>query len=168
MNNIVGLLLVILFGGAGLISTFAIISLLMPAQLERAHFVLETGMGRSLLLGLVNFLFAGVVSVVLALPARAGGIVAGIFIFLIALIALAVAAMTLFGLAAVTSLLGGRLGETGSLVTTYIRGGVLLLLACLTPYLGWFVFTPLVFWTALGATIQTIFRRQPKVEAGKV
>lgn len=163
MNNIVGLLLVILFGGAGLISIFVIVNLILPTPIERARTALESGMGRSLLLGLVNFLFAGVVGVVLALPARVGGIVAGVFVFLIGLVALAVAAFALFGLVALTSLLGSRIGGTKSPVTTHVRGGVLLLLACLTPYLGWFVFTPLVLWTALGAAIQTFFRRKEKV-----
>ncbi len=167
MNNIVGLLLVILFGGAGLISILAIINLLIPAPVERTRAILETSLGRSLLLGLVNFLFAGVVGIVLALPARVGGIVAGIFVFLIGLVALAVVAFTLFGLVAVTSLLGSRIGETKSPITTHVRGGILLLLACLTPYLGWFVFTPLVLWTALGAAIQTIFRKKENIADAK-
>lgn len=163
MNNILGLLLVILFGGAGLISIFAILNLLMPAPVERTRLTLETGLGRSLLLGLVNFLFAGVFAGLLSLPARVGGIVAGIFVFLIGLVALTVAALTLFGLVAITALLGSRLGETKSPVATHIRGGILLLLACLTPYLGWFVFTPLALWAAFGAAIQTIFRKKEKI-----
>lgn len=163
MNNIVGLLFIILFGGAGLISIFTIVNLVLPAPVERARLALETSLGRSLLLGVVNFLFAGVVGVVLALPIRAGGIVAGVFVFLIALIALAVVAFILFGLVAISSMLGGRMGETKSPVAAHVRGGGLLLLACLTPYFGWFVFTPLVLWTALGAAIQTVFRKKEKV-----
>ena len=162
MNNIVGLLLVILFGGTGLISIFIIVNLILPTPIEQTRSILETNMGRSLLLGFVNFLFAGVVGVALALPARVGGIVAGIFVFLIGLVALTVAVLTLFGLVALTSLLGNRIGEMKSPVTTHIRGGILLLLACLTPYLGWFIFTPLVLWTALGATVQTLFRKKEK------
>ena len=162
MNNIVGLLLIILFGGAGLISILTIINLLMPIPVERTRTILEINMGRSLLLGLVNFSFAAVVGIVLALPARIGGIMAGIFVFLIGILALAVAALTLFGLVSLTSLLGNRIGEAKSPVTTHIRGSVLLVLACLTPYLGWFIFTPLVLWTAFGATIQTLFRKKEK------
>jgi len=162
MNNIVGLLLIILFGGTGLISIFIIVNLILPTPIERTRSILETNMGRSLLLGFVNFLFAGIVGVVLALPARVGGIVAGIFVFLIGLVALTVAVLTLFGLVALTSLLGNRIGEMKSPVTTHIRGGILLLLACLTPYLGWFIFTPLVLWTAFGATVQTLFKKKEK------
>lgn len=160
MNNILGLLLLILFGGAGLISIFTIINLLLPVPIEKTRTTLETSLGRSLLLGFVNFLFAGVVGVLFALPARAGGILAGIFVFLIGLLALAVTVLTLLGLSSAISMLGSRIGETKLPVTTYIRGGVLLLLACLTPYLGWFIFTPVVIWTSFGAAIQTLFRRR--------
>jgi len=167
MNNIFGLLLVVLFGGAGLISIFAILNLLLPAPVERTRSIVETSLGRSLLLGLVNSLFAGIVIALLTLPTHTGGVIAGIFGFLIGLILIFVAALTLFGLVAITSLLGSRIGEAKSSVTTHLRGAVLLLLACLTPFLGWFVFTPLVLWTAFGAAIQTLFRKQPKVEAEK-
>ena len=161
MNNIFGLLLVILFGGAGLISIFAIVNLLLPISVERTRTSLETNMGRSLLLGIVNSLFAGALfALCFWLAQRMGGLVAGVFIFLGGLIGLAVTLSTLLGLVAATSLLGTRIGETKSPVTTHLRGGVMLLLACLTPYFGWFVFTPLVVWTAFGASIQALFRRK--------
>lgn len=160
MNNIFGLLLVILFGGAGLISIFTIIRLLLPLPVERTRATLENSLGRSLLLGFVNFLFAGILVALLMWPTRIGGVVAGIFVFLAGLVGLAVAALVLLGLVAATSLLGSRMGEAKSPVTAQLRGGVLLLLACLTPYLGWFVFAPLAVWTALGSGIQSILRRK--------
>jgi hypothetical protein len=162
MDKIPGLLLLILFSGAGLISTFAIINLLLPIPVERTRASLENLLGRSLLLGLVNFLFAVVIAALLIWPTRVGGIVAGIFAFLAGSVVLAVIVLTLLGLVAATSLLGSRTGETKSPVTSHLRGGVLLLLACLTPYLGWFIVTPLVLWTAFGAAIQALFRRKEK------
>jgi sorbitol-specific phosphotransferase system component IIBC len=68
------------------------------------------------------------------LPTRIGGVVAGIFFFLAGLVGLTV--IVLIGLIAATSLLGSRMGEAKSPVTTQLRGGVLLVLACLTPYFG--------------------------------
>ncbi len=166
MNNILGLLLVVLFGGAGLISIFAIVNLLLPVPVERTRTALETNMGRSLLLGIVNSIFAGLLfALCVWLVGRIGGYVAGIFAFLAGLIGLVVILLTLLGLVAATSLLGNRIGETKSPVTTHLRGGVMLLLACLTPYLGWFIFTPLVLWTTFGATIQAMFRRKSAVVA---
>jgi hypothetical protein len=163
MNNIFGLLLVILFGGAGLISIFTILRLLLPLPVERTRLALESSLGRSLLLGLVNFLFAGVLVALLMWPTKIGGAVAGIFIFLAGLVALAVIVLVLLGLVAATSLLGSRMGEAKSPLAVQLRGGALLVLACLTPYLGWFIFTPLVVWTALGAGIQSMLRRKSEV-----
>lgn len=77
MNNIVDFLLIILFGCAGLTAIFAILNLLLLAPVERIRVVLETSMGRSLSLGLVNSLFAGIVIVPLTLPTHAGGVIAG-------------------------------------------------------------------------------------------
>jgi hypothetical protein len=162
MNNILGLLLLILFGGAGLISIFIIINLLLPAPVKRTRAALENSLGRSLLLGLVNSILAVALSALLSLPTHTGGVVAGIFVFLIGLVALAVLALTLLGLVAVTALLGSRLAPTKSAVASHLLGGVLLLLACLTPYLGWFVFTPLVVWSGLGAAILTLARVRAK------
>jgi hypothetical protein len=125
---------------------------------------LESSPGRSLLLGLVNFVFAGIAIGLLLLPTRVGGIVAGIFVFLAGLVGMALIGLLLLGLVSAASLLGSRMGnrtgEVKSVAGTQLRGGALLLLACLTPFLGWFIFAPLVVWTALGAAIQTIFRRQ--------
>jgi hypothetical protein len=41
-----------------------------------------------------------------------------------------------------------------------LRGGLLLVLACLTPYIGWFVFTPFVLSLGLGASILALFQRK--------
>lgn len=158
MNNAGWLILGFLFGGAGLIAIFSILNLILPVPVDRARSVLETSLVRSLLLGLVNSLFAGLVIALLTLPTRAGGVIAGIFVFLIILIVLGLTALLLLGLVALTSLLAGRMDGAKSAFSGNLRGGILLVLACLTPYLGWFVITPLVLFTALGASIQTVLR----------
>ncbi len=163
MNDILGLILLVLFGGAGLIAIFIIVNLSLPAPIERARAALESGLGRSLLLGLVNSLFAGLLIVLFSLPVKGGGVIAGVFAFLIGLILLFVAALTLVGLAAAVSMLADRIGGTDATISKQIRGGILLILAGLTPYLGWFAFTPLVLWTAFGASLQALFRRKEKV-----
>jgi hypothetical protein len=35
-------------------------------------------------------------------------------------------------------------------------------LACLTPYVGWFIFTPALLCTAIGAGLLTFFQRKEK------
>ena len=160
MDNIPLLLLLVLFGGAGLIAIFTIINLLLPVPVERARDALENSLVRSLLLGLVNFLFAGLVIALLSLPAQTGGVVGGIFIFLVGLVVLVVSALLILGLVALISLLANRMEGTRSPIASRFSSGILLILACLTPYFGWFVITPLIMWTALGASIQMIFRKR--------
>ena len=163
MDNVLGLFLLILFGGAGLLSIFTIINLLLPALVEQTKVKLELSLGRSLLLGLVNSILAGVLVGLLSLPMRAGGVLAGVSVFLMGLVGLAVVGLLLLGLVSAASLLGSRVGQAGSSMQSQLRGGLLLLLACLTPFLGWWFVTPLVFWTAFGAAIQTVFRRAPRI-----
>ncbi len=162
MENVFGLLLLIVIGGAGLISVFIIVNLLLPVPVARTRAALETSLGRSLLLGLVNDLFAFVlVAGIIWLAQQAGGgIVAGILGLLALLILLAVGLFTVLGLAALSNVLGIRIGQNG--INSVTRGSILLLLAGLTPYLGWFIVTPLTLLTALGAAIQAIFRGKEK------
>jgi hypothetical protein len=77
------------------------------------------------------------------------------------LIAMAIAIPIVIGLCAVIIIMGNRLGEMRKPLFTYLRGGGLLLLACLFPFVGWFVFTPLVLWASMGSVIGTLVR--PKV-----
>jgi hypothetical protein len=159
--EILGLALFVLVSGAALISMLAAIHLLLPIPVDKARQKLETLIGRSFLLGLVNLLsFSAVVALLLWLAQLIGTWVAGLLIFLAGLIALALAAFALNGLVALTSLLGERLGKTRSPFWSDTRGGLLLVLACLTPYLGWFFFLPALVCMGLGATVQTLFQRK--------
>lgn len=160
MDNIPGLLLLVLFGGVGLIAIFTIVNLLLPVPVKRVRDVLENSLIRCLLLGLVNFLFASLVVALLSLPAQAGGVGGGIFVFLVGLVVLIVSALLILGLVALISLLANRMEETKSPFASQVSSSVLLVLACLTPYFGWFVITPLVVWTSLGASIQMLFRKR--------
>jgi len=169
MHNIVGLLSLIIFGGAGLIAMFATINLLLPVHVGRTRAALDGSLGRSLVLGVVNSLFAGIVAALLVWLAQrtGGGVASGLPGLIALLIVLLATALALLGLAGLSSLLGMRMGSGKTELAAHLRGGMLLLLACLTPYLGWFVFTPLVLWTGLGAAIQAVFRRGEAGMPGK-
>ncbi len=157
MDNIFNLLLLVLFSIASLLAFFATLILLLPAPIEKTRATLEANGGRALLLGLVNFIFFGmIVLLCLWLAEKVGGVVAGIFILIGGLIALALTALALLGLVALTQLLGMRMGSETTPFLTALRGGGLLLMAALSPYIGWFLFTPLVVWAGLGAAIQAM------------
>jgi len=165
MQNPFGLLLLIVFGGAGLISLFTVIGLLLPVPVERTRAILESSLGRSLLLGVINFLFVAMIDALFIWLAQVLSIkvISGILILLAGLLTLALALLTLLGIASLANFLGRRMDKGNNEFNANLRGGALLFLAGLTPYLGWFVFTPLVLWTAFGAAIQTVFRRKEKM-----
>ena len=69
--------------------------------------------------------------------------------------------LTFLGLVAFANLLGSRIGDdSSSPFKINLRGGVLLVLAGIAPYVGWLIFTPLVVWTGLGAAIQAFLPRR--------
>jgi len=161
MDNIFNLLLLVLFGIASLLAFFAALILLLPAPIEKTRATLEGNGGRALLLGLVNFIFFGMIALLCVwLAEKVGGVVAGIFILVGGLVTLALAVLALIGLVALAQLLGTRMGSETTPFLTTLRGSGLLLLAGLAPYIGWFLFTPLAVWAGLGAAIQTAIPRR--------
>lgn len=66
----------------------------------------------------------------------------------------------LIGLNAAVQLIGHRLDELSRPVFTHLRGGGLLLLACLVPFVGWPIFTPLLGWASIGAVIGLLKRQK--------
>jgi hypothetical protein len=161
MNNIFDLLILILLGGASILSFLAVLVLLLPGPVARTQQILEERGGRSTLLGLVNFVFFGLsVLLCLWLAEQVDGAVAAVFVLVGGGITLVLAALMIIGLAALSQLLGARIGKEATPFLTILRGGGLLVLAGLAPYVGWFLFTPLAAWAGLGAAIQTFVQRK--------
>ena len=157
----IGIILLVLLGGVTILALFLALTLLFPAAIAKIRRNLETGLGRSLLLGLVNFIFFAVLALVFSrIAEETGGFVAGVFIFMAAVILLVLTVLIVFGLVSFANILGERVGGETNPFQSILRGGTLLLLAGLAPYIGWFIFTPLVIWTGLGAAISALIRRQ--------
>ncbi len=172
--EMLGMILLVLFGGITLIALLVTVSLLLPASVESARKKIESNLLRSFLIGLVNLIFY------LALLTLLGYIISlfgqpygnttmidtsqiigpGIFIVLGILISLTVILFALRGLSALTSLLGERIGKAKNPFVSDLHGGLLLVLACLTPYIGWYIFTPFVLCLGLGASVLAISQRK--------
>jgi hypothetical protein len=163
MDKVFGLVLLVLASGSTLIAMLASVALLFPSQVERTREVIAASFWRSFLLGLVNFLFFGAIAALLVkLGQGAGGPVAAVLTLLAFLLLFTLTVFLALGLTASTSLLGERIGEGTSPFRRHLRGGLLLILAGLTPYVGWFVFAPLALLTGFGAALQTVFsKRKP-------
>jgi hypothetical protein len=168
MDNVFNLLIVIVFGGLSLLAFFATLVLLLPKPILKTQEVLENTGGRSLLLGLVNFIFFGLIATLgVWLAEQTSGVLAGIFALVSLVIILAISILTVIGLVALANILGGRISEETTPFITILRGGGLLLLAALAPYIGWFLFTPLAVWAGLGAAISALVRRRAPAKSSE-
>jgi hypothetical protein len=169
--QMLGLILLIFFGGMAIIAMFSAIHLLLPVMVENTRVKLEGSIGNAFLLGLVNLVFFGVTAIVLSWLAGLirdnwSGPAAFLAVFLglvVLVILLALAAFILDGLVALVTLLGTRIGPARTPFMSDLRGGLLLVLACLSPYVGWFVFTPAVVCISLGSAILALFQKKVKI-----
>jgi hypothetical protein len=162
MDQLINLILLVASGIVTVVALLTAINLLLPGPVQKVQQNLESALGHSTLLGLVNFLFFGTIVVLFVwLADRLDNVIAGIFIFLAGLIGLAIIVLAVFGLVAFANLLGSRIGgETVSPFKANLQGGLLLVLAGIAPYVGWLIFTPLVIWAGLGAAIQAFIPRR--------
>ena len=164
--EILGIIFLIPLGGVTIVALFAALILLTPMPIEKTRNHLEKMPGRSLLLGVINFIFFGLLSALfLWLAEQSGGLLSGVLVFLAAVILISVLIFILFGLSAFANLLGARMGSGKTPFTSNLRGGALLLLAALAPYVGWFIFTPLILWAGFGAAISALVRKEKEVPA---
>jgi hypothetical protein len=173
--EILGLVLLVLLSGVTLIALLAAVNLILPGPVGKARQQMEAPLGRPFLLGLINLLFFGAVAVVFVWLAGlirdqwqgAAAILAVVLSLLALILLLGIAVLTLNGLVALASLLGTRIGKVKSPFRSDLQGSLLLILACATPYLGWYLFTPVIACISLGASAQAFFQRKPKTTAAK-
>jgi hypothetical protein len=171
--EMLGLVLLVLFGGVALIALLAAVHLLLPDPVAKTRARLETGLGRAFLLGIVNLLFLGAVAFLLVWQAGlirdnwsgAAAFLSVVLGLLALVIFLGLAVFAVNGLTALAALLGERIGKAKTPFQGDLRGGLLLVLACLTPYVGWFGFTPFVLSLGLGASILALLQKKAPAAA---
>jgi hypothetical protein len=124
----------------------------------RTQQVITTRPGRAFVVGLVNFLFFGLlVLVFLSLQEDTGSDLALLPGLLI--LAILVAGLS-FGLAAFARLLGERLAAAKGPVHRALIGGGVLVLSTALPVAGWFLLLPYVVFTGLGAFVLVVLARR--------
>jgi len=135
-----------------LIALFVAMGALFPKQIADVKSKSSDMPGRSFLLGLINVVF---ISVLVA--ALSGG---GDFPQLLGLILFAVLVIGLaFGLAGMAPLIGERLLPESSAVRQASWGAAIMVVASLTPFIGWFLLFPYLSFRGLGAFILSLFSR---------
>ena len=175
-------ILFVLFGGLTAIALIVVLNLLLPGRMERIREKLDRQLLRSLLVGLGAVILLVGLSLLsfylLSLPwlhvRDASGTNIGVTsplpyfleLFLLGL-ALALVVFGCLGLSAVARSMGRRIGADGPAFRPLVLGALILALACLTPFAGWFLLTPLVLCTGIGATLLALFtRRQGHLDEG--
>jgi hypothetical protein len=157
--ELVQLTAAIAIGSLMIAAFFIVLSALFSDRISRVRAAATAMPGRSVVVGLVNWIFFA--AVVLALVAVAERT----HIQLLALPALVIAAVlavaAIFGLAGVVELVGGRLlTQTAGARRTGL-GALVLAWACALPYAGWFALLPYVLALGLGAVILSLIPVRP-------
>ena len=155
MGQVVEMLLLVVLLGAAVVALLAAVGALFQRLVGNGRQAAERMPGRSFLLGLVNTLFLGAITLAFAGLGENLGVPV-LFLPGLAALALLAAGATL-GLAAVVELLAGRLFPARAGLGRTARAGAVLYLACLTPFVGWFALLPYAVMLGLGAVILGLF-----------
>ena len=145
---------------AKLAAYFLVIGALFANRAAKTQRVTTAMPGRSFGVGLVNFLFFGVIALVLfSLAENAGSFGRVILTIPALLITATLAVMLSFGLAGMANLLGERILPE---ITTWKRtlfGTAILSFACALPLVGWFLLLPYMGFVSIGGFILGLFQR---------
>lgn len=162
----IGLFLLIILSGIALTALFLLLDVFFPKRIRLAQESAETFPRRSFLLGLVNFFFmAALIIAFIALGDSMiylGAIISEVFYFPALLIIFILAIGIIFGLSVTAQIVGKRLFPDLAPIKQKAWGTGMLILACLTPFVGWFAFLPFVALFGLGSLIGSWF--PPKVK----
>ncbi len=163
MSEDLGSVLVLLLVGVpGMVSLLSLLGVLFPSVVRRAQGAAGAMPGRSLVLGAVNLLFLTALVLVLSAAGNRGGGGRGLLGVLAIPPGLALVSGLLLGLACMSALAGARLVPQRSPVAQTVIGAAALVLASLTPFIGWFVFFPYIALVGFGGLVIGLFSRAPE------
>ena len=164
MTEIFRFFIIILLLTISLSAYILVISALFPNGVTRVQHVLNQMPGRSFGVGLVNFLFFGVILIVLFTITdgnanRVNSVVRIILLIpTLTLTALLTAILSL-GIAGIVHVLGERIFPDLNGIRRSISGTVISSLACALPFVGWFLLLPYIALTGFGAVILGFFQK---------
>jgi hypothetical protein len=166
MGVVMGITAAVLGVAAGLLGLMVWTALFFPRRTARAGRALEARPGRCFLVGIALTALLGTPVIVLLNAAHGLAKLAGWAL------ALPLVAVLIVGLTAMAELRGQRLRTLSPSVTPLaglVRGAITLELAMLPPFLGWFLFAPLVGITTVGAgAIGCLSRGHEAAPAGEL
>lgn len=153
MGEALIVLLMVIAVGITVTAFLMILQMLFSSFVEEIKSVTMASHGRSLVIGFVNTFFLAVITVGLWSISENTGIgilaVIALLIFVFFTIGLAM------GLTAIACMLGERLRPDKVAWQQTLSGGVVMILASVTPYVGWFLLLPYLGLRGFGAFIMT-------------
>ena len=155
MNDSASALALAVFLLASFSALFLALNGLFPRMVEAAQRGAERMPGSAFALGLVNVLFPILLAVAISALAEAVGLALLQIPAILILAALVI--VSLFGLSALSRLLGARLYPERNASEQITRGALILVLACLTPFVGWFLLLPYVVFRGVGGWVIGLF-----------
>jgi hypothetical protein len=160
MTDILRLFFIIILLTIGLAAYFLVLHALFANRVTLAQRVINQMPARAFGVGLVNFLFFGVIAMILLSVAENASGAIKVILTLPALLITAVLTIILsFGLAGMVSLVGERITPEHSSLKKTVWGTVILAFACALPFVGWFLLLPYVAFIGFGAVILSFFQR---------
>jgi hypothetical protein len=160
MTDILRLFFIVILLTIGLAAYFLVIGALFASRVNRAQRVIDQMPGRAIGVGLVNFLFFGVIAMILfSVAENANGAIKVILTLPALLITTLLIILLSFGLAGMVNVVGERILPEHSSLKRSVWGSVLLTFACALPFVGWFMLFPYAGLLGFGAVILGFFQR---------
>jgi len=145
---------------------FMVIGALFANRITKTQHAIVAMPGRSFGVGLVNFLFFGVIAFVLLSLTdganRVDNFVRVILLFPTVAVLVFLGILLTFGLVGTANILGERIFPEHAILMQKAMGAVILCVACALPFAGWFLLLPYVSFTGIGAFILGLFQREIK------
>jgi hypothetical protein len=163
MNTILPLFLAVLILTIGLAAYFLVLGALFASRVTKTQGAIAQSRGRAFWVGLVNFLFFGVIALALyAIGENAGSGLRTVLMIPSLFITAALLFLLGLGLTGMVNILGERVFPDQSAWKKTVLGTVILAFACAVPVAGWFLLLPYTGLIGFGAVILSFFQRETK------
>ncbi|MBI5353149.1 MAG: hypothetical protein HZB50_10965 [Chloroflexi bacterium] len=160
MDNVLRLFFVTLLLTITLSAYFLVIGALFTERVLKTKNIIQQMPWRSFGLGMVNFLFFGVIALVLlSVSQNAVAFVRGILTIPAFAILIFLAILLSIGLTGMVQSLGEKIFPDMAAWKRNLWSTVILCFACALPLFGWFLLLPYVGFVGIGAAILGFFQR---------
>jgi hypothetical protein len=165
MTDILRIFFIVILLTIAFTAYFLVIGALFANRIMKTQRVINQTPGRALGVGFVNFLFFGVILIVLFTITdgnanRVSSVIRTILLIPTLSLAALLSAVLSLGLAGMVNILGERIFPESNALKRSIYGSVVLSFACALPFVGWFLLLPYAGLLGFGAFILGLFQRE--------